>query len=114
MALQWNFDQVSGTITYGGKTFRWFQGNARMIILNEFQENGKEMYNLDGFAFDDEHLKNMLGITKGHTNIYIDFGTPVTQLTVYRKYVTDWEKLIKIFIKAFPEIEITLKYVEDK
>lgn len=114
MALRWDFNQVSGTITYGGKTFRWFEGNARMIILNEFQENGKEMYNLEGFSFDDDHLKNILGITKGHTNVYVDFGTPVTQLTVYRKYTTNWDKLIKIFVKAFPEIEITLKDEEGK
>ena len=49
MALTWEWKNLSGTITeinYGKEhTFNFYEGNALMIVLNEYKdENGEDVY----------------------------------------------------------------------
>ena len=74
MALTWEWKNLSGTITeinYGKEhTFNFYEGNALMIVLNEYKdENGEDMYNLHWFFCDEAHAKNCLGLAKGHENM---------------------------------------------
>ena len=113
MALQWDFREQSGTVTmsnYGKPvTLNWYEGNAMMIVLNEWKEdNGEEKYSLSWFFCDEYHAKNCLGLSKGHENMFDDSNT-ITKLTVYRDHCRGWDKVVKLFAKAFPDIEITIQ-----
>lgn len=120
MALTWEWNKLSGTITeinYGKEhTFNFYEGNALMIVLNEYEdENGENMYNLHWFFCDEAHAKNCLGLAKGHENMFEE--NSIKNITVYRDNCRQWEKIVKLFTKAFPNIEITLlptKKVEEK
>lgn len=109
MALHWDFKEKAGTVTLkqNGKdiTLNWYEGNATMIVLNEWTEdNGEEMWSMAWFFASDDHAKNCLGLARGETNM---FGKDaITSLTVYRDHCRGWEKLVKMFAKAFPDIEI--------
>ena len=120
MALTWEWNKLSGTITeinYGKEhTFNFYEGNALMIVLNEYEdENGENMYNLHWFFCDEAHAKNCLALAKGHENMFEE--NSIKNITVYRDNCRQWEKIVKLFTKAFPNIEITLlptKKVEEK
>lgn len=112
MALTWEWKKLSGTITennYGKDvTFNFYEGNALMIVMNEYKnEEGKEMYSLHWFFCDEAHAKNCLGLVKGKDNMF-EPGQ-VKSLTIYRDNCRQWEKIVKLFTKAFPEIEITIR-----
>lgn len=112
MALRWDFKAKAGTVTQinGEKeiTLNWYEGNALMIVTNEWKEdNGEEMYSMAWFFIGDDHAKNCLGLSKGHENMFAD--SPITKLTIYRDHCRQWLNIVKYFTKAFPDIEITIK-----
>ena len=112
MALRWDFREKSGTVTmknYGKPvTLNWYEGNAMMIVLNEWkEEDGEERYSLSWFFCDEAHAKNCLGMSKGHENMFDESNT-ITKLTVYREHCRGWDKVVKLFAKAFPNIEIEI------
>ena len=112
MALTWEWSKVAGTITennYGKYvTFNFYEGNALMIVMYEYKDDeGKDMYNLHWFFCDEAHAKNCLGLAKGKENMF-EPGQ-VKNITIYRDNCLQWEKIVKLFTKAFPEIEIILK-----
>lgn len=111
MALRWDFKEKSGKVTmknYGNPvTLNWYEGNATMIVLNEWKEdNGEEMYSMAWFFASDDHAKNCLGLAKGESNMFGADG--ITKLTIYREHCRGWDKLVKMFAKAFPDIEIEI------
>ena len=111
MALHWDFKERSGKVTmsnYGNPvTLNWYEGNAIMIVLNEWKEdNGEEMYSMAWFFVGEDHAKNCLGLSKGTSNMFGADG--ITKLTIYREHCRGWEKLVKMFAKAFPDIEIVI------
>ena len=111
MALTWEWNKVSGTITennYGKDvTFNFYEGNAMMIVLQEYTDDeGTDRYDLHWFFCDETHAKNCLGLAKGQENMF-EPGQ-VKCLVIYRDNCRQWEKIVKLFTKAFPNIEITL------
>ena len=110
MSLNWKWSRKSGTITeiIGGaeQTYSWYEGNALMIVLDEFtDEHGTERYSLHWFLCDEVHAKRCFGLVKG----YEGMSLKPTKLTIYRENCWQWEKIVKLFAKAFPDIEITVK-----
>lgn len=101
MAIRWKWNDKMGEVIYkdGTKT-NLYQGNAYMICI---QEHPNETYTLEWFAAGKEHLKNMLGLTKGYNNIIEDWGIKTIRLNL--KYKTAPE-IASLLIKAGLEIEI--------
>lgn len=113
MGLHWQFSEKGGTITVednNGKSYtaNWYEGNALMIVLNEYEEDGKEWWTMGWFFADIDHAKNCLGLNKGYTNMWTDNGEKFKEVTINRKNCRQWKKLVDILVKAFPEIEIKL------
>ena len=110
MALRWDFREQSGTLTMmqNGKQFdiNFYEGNAMMIAIFEFEEDGKSMYNLQWFFTDETHAKRCLGLAKGTENMFRD--ELITQMTIYRDHCRNWSKIANLFVKAFPHIQSTL------
>ena len=72
MALNWKWENKIGEATMdvtGGKyTLSLYTGNADIIWLYEYEENGEKMYSLYSFWDDETHAKKCLGLTKGYDN----------------------------------------------
>ena len=119
MSLNWSWNDKMGDMTivqeHPGDEPREFniniyKGNAYMIFLNEYKEDGEDMYNLYNFFVDKEHFKNCLGLTKGYKrNILEDWGIKKMRLNLKYKDVPD---IIKMFAQSGLAIEIEL-YKED-
>ena len=76
--------------------------------MNEWTENGTDMYSLYSFFADEKHAKNCLGLTKGHTNIFEDGGTKFKKLRLNKAKSRNWKKIVSLFAQAFDNIEIEL------
>ena len=107
MALNWEWSKVSGTVTeiYNcqEKDFNFYEGNAFMIVIHE----RGDQYDLRWFFCDEEHAKRMLGLAKGYESIFEP--DEIKRLTIYRDNCRQWEKIVKLFAKAFPNIEIVIR-----
>ena len=119
MALQWDFNEKAGTVTqvYGGKeyTSNFYEGNALMIVTNEFEENGKELYTVQWFFTDELHAKRCLGLAKcvdgTQHNMFAQDGA-VKRMTVYKEHCRSWKKLVLLFLEAFGSLEIDIREKE--
>lgn len=116
MALQWDWNKKSGTVTqvYGGEeyTSNFYEGNALMIVTNEFEEDGVERYNVIWFFTGKDHAERCLGLQEcddgTKTNMFERDGM-VTRLVIYKEHCRHWQTLIDLFTKAIPEIVIELR-----
>lgn len=118
MALQWDWKEDKCgilTIQYKNmKTKRWrtaditlYQGNALLIMLDEYKKNGEDYYNMWNFFVDEKHMNNCLGLSAGHNeNI---FNTPTLKLKKLRLQKSKnryTNKIVKAFKKAMSDLEI--------
>ena len=113
--LRWEWDECCGTlekeVTRGDEisyfTYHLYQGNALLILIAEWEENGQEMYTVRDFWVDKEHMNNCLGLTKGHHNIHTEWK----KITFYRDKVRpkDLVTICTALVKAMPSITIEIK-----
>ena len=117
--ITWNFNEKVGeAIIYNydkDYTYNLYKGNAFLIFLDEYKENGKNMYVLHNFFVDKIHAKRMLGIDMGWIDTYGDnlFNTESYKLKKIRinkeMYgLKDTKMLIDMLIEAFDEIKIEI------
>ena len=107
MAIRWDFNHKGGTVTQEkGGTHNWYEGNALMIVLNEWKEKDSEYYSMYWFLADKEHAKNCFGLSKEHENIFSD--DPITEITISRENCYQWKELVALLTKAFPNVTIEL------
>ena len=115
MALQWKWNEKCGEAvlqqTIDGETrdftLNLYTGNAFLIMIHEYEEDGENMYNLHSFWFDKKHMENCLGITEGHDNMYSGYQT----LTKFRMDMVKcryWKEIAVALKKAFPDMVIEL------
>lgn len=85
MSLNWNWSDKVGTLeamtrVYDGEklvekphTFNVYQGNAMLIFIDEYEQDGRKMYSLYNFFADEQHFKNCLGLNKkqGYTENHL-------------------------------------------
>ena len=125
MALRWDFNEDKmGYIHYtDGNTIKLYNGNAFCIMLNEWEEGGKELYTLASFFADKEHAKRCLSLTKDTKGNDPCFPTYIwTQESddpIYMDKVVLYTKargsrdLAQLLIKAFDDITIEMKKEEE-
>lgn len=124
MALHWQWKDKCGeaivhqTNPQTGEerdlTVSLYEGNAFLIFVNQFKEEGKDMYSLFAFFADEEHAKNCLGLTKGNNNMFLDDGFQyLKKIRFDKSHHSKPQKLLNLFTKAFDTLEIEL-YKEEK
>ena len=116
MALNWNWSNKCGELTLRkqltGKepreiTLHLYQGNAVLIMLNEYKtDGGEDEYAMYSFFVDKQHMKNCLGLTKGHTNIFDDESQTFTKLRLNRAKNRYWKDIVTCFAEAFENLVI--------
>lgn len=113
MALQWRWEEKVGTIDIFNydevRTYQLYQGNAFLIMLWEYEEDGIEKYSMHNFFADKEHAKNMLGLSKGYTDNAMNWDKYYIKKIRLNKAKYRYTKdLVDMLIKAFDNIEIEI------
>ena len=122
MSLNWRWNEKIGEAIieqHIGEEKRLFtkslyEGNAFLIFLNEWEEDGKNMYSLYSFFADESHAKNCLGITKGYENMFEEGYDTLKKIRINKKKSRNWKKIVTLFAQAFDNIEIELYTKEDE
>lgn len=111
MSLNWSFKEKVGeaVIRQGEKKYRLnlYQGNAFLIFLSEWEEDGVGKYQLWSFFADKEHAKNCLGLKKGHDSIF-DEGNELIKVRLNKKKYSYVNEFVGMLVKAFDEIQIEI------
>ena len=101
--LNWNWNDKIGDCYYeNGSTATLYKGNAFVIALHEYPDN---TYQMAWFACDEEHMKNMLGLSKGYDNVFESFGIKKMCLNVNHRGTA---KLVSLISKSKTPITIEL------
>lgn len=107
MSLNWNWknDKV-GTWKeeIDGRTYKYnlYSGNALLIQIWESDDD--DTYQVRGFFCDKEHMKNCLGLKKGYENIYANHKIELELDSNYRHTAT----IAQAFCKAKWDDDVTL------
>lgn len=115
MALYWDWKEKCGEATivqeYDGErheyTLSLYTGNAFLIMLNEYEEDGKQMYGMASFWVDEGHMKRCLGLDKkgGHTtNIHRD----MTKIRLHKTKCRNLKKIVPALVQAFDNLTIEI------
>lgn len=94
-------------------TYTLYQGNAFLIMLYEYKENGNDMYTMASFFVDEGHAKRMFGIDKKDKNTYgINcFNQPhykIQKIRIKKSEYSYTKKLVNMLLEAFDELTIEL------
>ena len=112
MAVTWNWsDKVGEATVYSERqqkefTLNLYQGNAYLIFINEYKENGEDMYTVYSFFVDKAHAKRMLGLEKGSTNAFSDSFVKLKDIKFNKKKCRSLSEIVGLFIKAFDNLKI--------
>lgn len=116
MALNWKWDEKCGEAImkydHDGEEKEYvldlYQGNAYMIFIATYEENGKQMYNVWSFWVDKDHAKNCLGIGKDKDcyNIYAEGWRTITKFRFDKSKTKYFADIVSMIAKAFDDITI--------
>ena len=123
MALTWNWDQKCGEAIFTDKTrdkefpVSLYEGNAYLIFLYEYKDGDEDMYNLQGFFADKEHMKKCLGIDKRYKstygyNMYDKEYSCLTKVRFNKAKSRNYKDIMAAFAQAFDNITMEV-YKED-
>lgn len=118
MALQWDWKDKVGeaVVEQNGSeyTVDLYQGNAYLIFINEYTEDGVDKYTLWSFWADKEHAKVCLGLKKGvdQSNIYTAYESQIKTFRLSKK-TRHLSEIVGLLVKAFDNINIEI-YKEDE
>ena len=116
--LRWDFNEKCGEailhddIQDKDFTLNLYQGNAYLIFLSEWKEDGKDMYSLHSFWADRDHAKILLGLKKNNdgemVNIYDNaWGQTITKFR-FNKKMRNFDEIVRMVAKAFDNIDIEI------
>ena len=126
MALEWGWNEKVGTMALvqqlpsgEDKEFEisLYQGNAFLIMIHEYEADGKDMYTMYSFFVDKEHMKNCLGLNKknGHGDNFLNEpGNRATKFRINKKKYRYTKDLVAVLVQAFDNIDIEIYSEEDK
>lgn len=116
MSLNWNWkeDKV-GTWTekHGDmeNTYNLYSGNALLIMIAEWNEDGIDKYQVASFFCDKDHMKNCLGLNKDYKqNIYCESLIKIELSAGYRNTPFILQQIAKakfdnpVEIKLLPQL----------
>lgn len=118
MALHWDWNEKCGEATLvqreddgTEKEFKLglYTGNACLIMLYEWEENGEKMWSMFSFWAGVDHMKNCLGLNKkqGYTENIHDRGYQTfTKFKLDKKKCRYFKEIVAALIRAFDNITI--------
>lgn len=124
MSINWRWNEKIGEAVVqqmvGDETKEFiktiYEGNAFMIFLNEWNEDGVDKYSLYIFFADETHAKTCLGLNKKSDcgNLLDDGLNKLVKLRINKKKSRYYKKIVSLFAQAFDDIEIEIFSEENK
>ena len=117
MALYWDWKKKCGEAVFASSTGKTttvnlYEGNALLIMVQEFREEGKDFDLLVTFWVDKNHMENCLGLNKkgGYgDNIYDgSTGDRLVEISINKKKCRNWKYIIAALARAFDHITINI------
>lgn len=112
MALNWSWSEKCGEAVFEqrGKEFtvNLYQGNAYLIFIYEYEEDGNNMYNLFTFWADKVHAKRCLGLEKGYENLYSDERDKLKKIRINKSKFSKTSEMVGLLAKAFDDLVIEI------
>ena len=111
MSVNWLWKDKMGSIQWKNRmdeefTVSVFKGNCLCVMIYEYKENEKDLYDFFGFFNDDSHLKKCIGLMKDYEgamkNIYENEWLSWKLNTYYKEAFT----LAKWLTKAGYPVEL--------
>ena len=117
MALNWDWNKRIGTATifnYNKEVeYSLYQGNAFLIMIYEYEKDGKDMWSIHNFLLNKDQAENCFGLSKGHTENIFNTDKYYDKYQL-RKIEIDGgnysytRELVYMLLKAFDNIEIKI------
>lgn len=119
MALTWQWDDKCGEATFMEEVngimrehaVTLYNGNALLIMLNEWVDGGEKFYSLAGFFADKEHMRNCFGLNKkkGYTeNIYCKPNSKLVKVKLHKTKCRYLKDITAALVQAFDNISIEI------
>lgn len=125
MALNWRWEDKIGEMiikqyrNVGDEssakefTISLYEGNALLIMLNEFKnENGEDVWNMFSFFVDKTHAKKCLGLQKNGdgelVNIFDEVWQKCLKIRINKRKSHNWKDIITLFSQAFDNLTIEI------
>lgn len=90
-------------------TFDLYNGNAFLIFIYNYDEDGQKMYQVNDFWVDETHMKRMLGIDKKDKETLGDNREDdIIKFTFYKDKCRYLKKIVSAITEAFDNIEIEI------
>lgn len=105
MALTWKWDEKCGEATFKRKdgytyTVNLYVGNAFLITLYEYKENGEDRYSLDTFFLDEDHMRRCL-----ENEIFTKYSV-LTAITINKAKCRNYKKIVALLAEYMDDIDI--------
>ncbi len=102
MAIRWDWKDKMGECTMQGQILNLYRGNAFIIALHV----KGDYYSLTWFAADENHMKNLLGLSKDYPGNDVEqWG--ITNMKLDTRY-KETAKLVQLLARAKMNITIEL------
>lgn len=114
MMLTWEWSEKCGEWTESMQidgeekeyTYSLYTGNAYLIVLYEFEEDGKNYHCLHTFWTDETHMKRCLGIDSKYKSENIH--TELKKIRLSKTKCRYINKIVPALVKAFDSIDIEI------
>ena len=121
MSLNWRWNEKCGeaVIQQGEKEFsvNLYKGNAFLIFLYEYEENGQNMYQLYSFWADKQHMKNCLGLNRKEGyggNMFDEDGCKLKKIRINKAKYPYTKDLVQALTQAFDDLTIEIFKEEEE
>ena len=121
MSLNWRWNEKCGWAVFqqGEKEFyvNLYKGNAFLIFLYEYEENGEAMYQLYSFWADKQHMKNCLGLNQkgGYGgNMFDEGGCKLKKIRINKAKYPYTKDLVQTLVQAFDDLTIEIFKEEEE
>ena len=119
MALTWDWNEKCGEAFYTQKfdgeergfNVNLYEGNAFLIMVAEYEQDGQDKYSVKSFWVDKQHMKRCLGLDKkgGYArNIYFDGYDKFTKFRIDKAKCRHWKDIVPALAQAFDNLTIEL------
>lgn len=114
MALNWRWSEKVGEADIQQKgiefTCSLYQGNAYLIFLYEWEDDGEKLYQMHSFWLDKDHMKNMLGLNRKDGFSINEFNLESERLVAIRinRKMRYTKEIVTALVQAFDNLKIEL------
>ena len=114
MALNWLWSEKVGEADIQQRgiefTCSLYQGNAYLIFIYEWEEDGQYLYQMHSFWADKDHMKNMLGLNPKNGFSVNEFNLESERLVAIRinRKMRYTKEIVSALVQAFDNLKIEL------